>query len=144
MQREVVTLRAETSARDAERTFAEHRISGAPVIDDAGRVLGVLSQSDLARLEARRPSAASTGAFFSDVDEYRELAALPAAQSLVRVDTLMRRDVLSVEPDATLQEAARRMREHHVHRLLVVEGGELRGVVSAFDLLVAVAEPTGA
>ena len=143
MQREVVTLRAETSARDAERMFAEHRISGAPVVDDAGRVLGVLSQSDLARLEAQRPSAASTGAFFSDVDDYRELAALPAAQSLVRVDTLMRRDVLSIEPDAPLQEAARRMREHRVHRLLVVEGGELRGVVSAFDLLVAVAEPTG-
>jgi CBS domain-containing protein len=141
MQREVVTLRPGTSAHDAERTFAAHRIAGAPVVDDGGRVVGVLSQSDLARLENQRPSASAAGAFFSDVDEYRDLAALPAAGSVVRIDTLMQREVLAIAPEASLQEAAQRMREHRVHRLLVVEDGALRGVVSAFDLLVAVAEP---
>jgi CBS domain-containing protein len=140
MQREVVTLRPEASVRDAERLFAEHRIGGAPVVDDAGRLVGVLSQSDLARVEAERPSTAAAGAFFSDVDDYRDLAAAPAAPSVVPVARVMSREVLSIAPGATLAEAARRMRERRVHRLLVVEDGALRGIVSAFDLLVAIAD----
>lgn len=141
MQRDVVTLHPGSSARDAGRLLAEHRIGGAPVVDEAGRVVGVLSQSDLARLGAERPSTAAAGAFFSDVDDYRDIGALPAAASVVPVARLMSHDVLSVAPGATLAEAARRMRERRVHRLLVVEDGALRGVVSAFDLLVAITEP---
>jgi CBS domain-containing protein len=141
MQREVVTLDPEMSARDAERLLAEHRIGGAPVVDGSGRVLGVVTQTDLVRLEAAPPSAAAAGAFFRDLDEYRDLAALPASESLVPVTRVMSRDVLSVAPDAPLQEAAHRMREHRVHRLLVVEDGRLRGVVSALDLLIAVDRP---
>jgi CBS domain-containing protein len=141
MQREVVTLRPEMSAREAERVLAEHRIGGAPVVDEAGRLVGVLTQSDLVRLDAERPTTAAAGAFFSDVEDYRDIATLPADESLVPVSQVMSARVLSIPPEATLEEAARRMREHRVHRLLVVEGGELRGLVSAYDLLVALAEP---
>src|SRR5690606_30576364 len=91
MQTDVVTLRPDMSAREAARVLAAHRIGGAPVVDEARRAVGVLSQSDLARLEADRPSTAAAGAFFSDVDDYRDLAALPADESLVRVDALMGR-----------------------------------------------------
>lgn len=141
MQTEVVTLRADMSARDAERVLAEHRIGGAPVVDEAGRVLGVLSQSDLVRLDAAPPSTGATGAFFSDVEDYRDLAALPAGESLIPVTRVMSTEVLSVAPDTSARDAAHRMREHRVHRLLVVEDGVLRGVVSALDLLIAVDEP---
>jgi len=141
MQCEVIALRPEMSAREAERVLAEHRIGGAPVVDEQQRVVGVLSQSDLVQLDAAPPSTAAAGAFFTDVDDYRDLAALPADESLVRVASLMRTDVLSIVPDAPLQEAAHRMREHRVHRLLVLEGGVLRGIVSALDLLIAVDEP---
>jgi CBS domain-containing protein len=141
MQAEVVTLHPEMSAREAQRVLASHHISGAPVVDDAGGVLGVVSQADLARLEAERPTTAAAGAFFTDVADYRELAALPADEGLVRVESLMQRRVLSVPPGTEIAEAAARMREHRVHRLLVTEGGRLRGVVSAFDLLRVLAEP---
>lgn len=141
MQTAVVTLCPAMSARDAERILGEHRISGAPIVDDEGRVLGVVSQSDLVRLDAARPSNAAAGAFFSDVDDYRDLAALPADESVVPVTSVMSREVLSVAPDAPLQQAARLMRKHHVHRLLVVEDGVLRGVVTALDLLIALDRP---
>lgn len=141
MQSEVVVLRPDMSAREAEQVLAEHRIGGAPVVDERRRVVGVLSQSDLVRLDAARPSAGAAGAFFSDVDEYRDIAALPADESLVRVASLMRAEVFSIAPGAPLHEAARRMREQRVHRLLVLEDGVLRGVVSALDLLVAVVPP---
>ena len=137
MQREVVTLRPEMSAREAERLLASHHVGGAPVVDEHGRLVGVLSQSDLVRLDADPPSTGATGVFTTDVDDYREIASLPADESLVSVARVMSRDPLTIEPNATLREAARRMRDHGVHRLLVVEDGRLRGVVSAFDLLVA-------
>jgi len=142
MKRDVVTLRPEMTARDAERVLAEHRIGGAPVIDDEGRLLGVVSQSDLVRLDAAPPSAASAGAFFTDVSDYRDLERIPANESLVRVAEILQPRVLAIPPDAPLAEAAARMREHRVHRLLVIgDDRRLCGVVSAIDLLVALERP---
>ncbi len=140
MQSKVVTLRPDMSAQDAEQILAEHRLTGAPVVDDAQRVLGVVSQSDLVRLDVRPPSTATTGAFFSDVAAYDDLGTLPADESMVRLETLMSPNVLAVAPDDPLTEAARLMRRHRVHRLLVVENGTLRGVLSALDLLIAIEE----
>lgn len=138
MQARVVTLRPEMSARDAERILAEHRLSGAPVVDEQQRVLGVVSQSDLVRLDAEPPSTAAAGAFFSDVPNYEDLGTLPADESMVRVDAVMSRNVLAVAPGDPLTKAAGLMREHGVHRLLVVENGTLRGILSALDLLIAI------
>lgn len=140
MNREVRTLRPEMTAREAEQLLAAHHISGAPIVDAQGRVLGVISQSDLVRYDAARTSVAAVGAFFTDVDEYRDLAALPADEGLLRVDALMTREVLAVRPEAPLTEAARRMRQHRVHRLLVIEDDRLRGLVTALDLLRAIEE----
>jgi CBS domain-containing protein len=135
MNAEVRTLRPEWTLREAERFLAEHRIAGAPVVDARGRLLGVVSQSDLVRGRARPPSTAAVGAFFTDVDEYREIGALPADEALILVEQLMTRELVAIGPDASPAEAARVMRRHRVHRLLVTEHGELRGVLSPFDLL---------
>jgi CBS domain-containing protein len=140
MQTQVVALRPEMSAQDAERLFAEHELTGAPVVDDTNRVLGVVSQSDLVRLDTAPPSTATAGAFFTDIASYADLGALPADESMVRVDALMSHRVLSVAPESPLTEAARLMREHRVHRLLVVDGDRLCGIVSALDLLIAIEE----
>jgi len=140
MNAEVLTLRPEWTAREAERFLAEHRIAGAPVVDADGRLVGVVSQSDLVRGRARPPSTAAVGAFFTDVEEYREIGALPADDALVRVEQLMTRELVGVAPDATPAEAARLMRRHRVHRLLVTERGALRGVLSPLDLLRALEE----
>lgn len=140
MQSEVVTLRSGRSALDAAQLLAAHRLTGAPVVDEMKRVLGVVTQSDLVRLETQPPSTAAAGAFFSNVFSYSDLGELPADETMVRVDTVMSRHVLSVAPDAPLTEAARLMRQHRVHRLLVVDGETLCGIVSALDLLIAIEE----
>jgi CBS domain-containing protein len=140
MQREVVTLRPAMTVREAEVLLARHRIGGAPVVSDDQRVLGVVTQSDLVRLQAAPPTTGAVGAFFTDIAEYRDLAAVPVSDAVLTVAEVMSREALQIAPDAPLSEAARRMRERRVHRLLVTEGGILRGIVSALDLLVALEE----
>lgn len=140
MHTAVVTLAPDQTAREAEQVLARHRVSGAPVVDAEGRVLGVLSQSDLVRFDADRPSVSAAGTFFSDVDDYRDVGAMPADEGQVRVERIMSRAVISASPDAPLAEVARLLRQRHVHRVLVTENGVLRGIVSALDLLVALEE----
>jgi CBS domain-containing protein len=140
MQRKVVTLRAGASVREAESLLAHHRIGGAPVVAAADRVLGIVTQTDLVRFHTHRPTASEIGAFWTDDEGYDELAEICASDALVKVEQLMTRDVLGIAPGASLREAAHLMREHHIHRLLVIEDGVLRGIITTFDLLRAVDE----
>jgi len=141
MNPNVVCLEPDTTVREAEALFGERGISGAPVVDDSGQPVGVLSQHDLIRHQADRATAGDTGRFYSDVEEYRDLASAPVDLSTTPVSRLMSRELLTVERDAPVALAARRMRERRVHRLLVVHGGALVGIVSSLDLLGLVAEP---
>lgn len=138
MNPDVVCLRPEMTVREAEALFGERRITGAPVVDEAGEPVGVVSQHDLIRHQSDRATAGSTGRFYTDVEDYRDLASAPVDVSATPVSRLMSRDLLSVERDAPAADAARRMRERRVHRLLVLHEGALVGIVSALDLLEAV------
>lgn len=143
MNPNVVCLRPEMTVREAESLFSERRITGAPVVDESGQPVGVVSQHDLIRHQSGRATAGSTGRFYTDVEDYRDLASAPVDVSATPVSRLMTRDVLSVERDAPAAVAARRMRERRVHRLLVVHEGLLVGIVSSLDLLAAVGREQG-
>jgi len=141
MNPNVVCVAPDTTVREAEKLFGERRITGAPVVDPAGQPVGVVSQHDLIRHQADRATAGGTGRFYSDVEDYRDLASAPVDVSGTPVSQVMSRELLTVERDASAAEAARRMRERRVHRLLVVHEGVLVGIVSSLDLLEAVADP---
>ncbi len=69
------------------------------------------------------------------MEEYQDLAQVPIEHHNQPVEEAMTREVLTVTPDTDVWEAARLLREHRVHRLLVVEDSKLVGLVSALDLL---------
>ena len=122
MQRDVITIAPETPLLDVYRMFVEEEIHGAPVVDEAGAVCGVVSTLDLLRFGNEEPYVArdSTGQLTADDAATREL--------------------VTVGPDATVEEVARTMLAQHVHRVLVVDKErELLGVISTFDLLRVVA-----
>jgi CBS domain-containing protein len=117
MTRDVVCVGPDESAEDALRLLVEHGISGLPVVDAAGRPLGVLSRADLLeeRLEALTEG------------ELGEPA---------RVRDLMTQAALSLPESASVAEAAGLMAAYGVHRVQVVSAaGVLVGVVSPLDLL---------
>ena len=140
MNPDVVTLRPEMTVRESEQRLATRRVSGAPVVDGYGRVLGVISQNDLVRHQAEETTATEAGRFFTDVDTYRDLAQLPVGRSTTPIEKLMTRRVYHVSRDTGVAVAANIMRERRIHRLLVTDRSVLVGIVSSLDLLRLVEE----
>jgi CBS domain-containing protein len=119
-----VTVGVDATVEAAERLLAAYRISGLPVVDGAGHLVGVLSRTDLL------------------LDGGPVLTKLMRGRaSGLRVGELMSRPPLTVSLSATLVEAARIMRDERVHRLVVVnEQDEPIGVLSATDYVTLIAE----
>ena len=144
MERDVITVTPETRILDVHRLFVEEEIHGAPVVGEDGIVCGVLSTLDLLRIvrDELEPGAGTTAtSYFRDELPYSgpDWLRMPEdfqdrMQALTAEDA-MTREIVMVGPDATVDELARTMLEHHVHRLLVGEDRELQGVVTTFDLL---------
>lgn len=148
MRREVVTVRPSDSIAQLDEVLSRHRITGAPVVD-AGAVVGVVSRSDVVRqLELERSRFEASSWYIEPFDAEERGGELEAQVSnaiakrlgSLQVRELMTKDVLSITADASLAEAARCMVARRVHRLLVMEAGELVGLVSSLDLLRGLAE----
>lgn len=116
-----VTVSTDQPLATADRLIREHGVSGLPVVERDGRLAGVVSRTDLLELAGNDPVGAWHGR---------------------AVRTAMTAPPITIPPDATLPEAAARMEEHHVHRLVVVDGEDGRpiGIVSTTDLVRAMAE----
>lgn len=112
----------------------ERHISALPVVDAAGKVLGVVSEGDL----VRRPELGTDNARSGWLDIF--LSDDARAQDFVKTHGLHARDVMtapaiSVSPEATLADIVRLLDRHRIKRVLVLEGGRLAGIVSRTDLL---------
>ena len=140
MNPDVVTLRPEHTLVEAQELLATKSVSGAPVVDASGRVLGVVSQNDLVRKAAHPDTVAQAGQFFSSVEDYADLGETPVPAGSMRVADVMSKRVFSVNRDTGVAVAANIMRERRIHRLLVTDRGVLVGIVSSLDLLRVVEE----
>lgn len=139
MSREVVTVPASMPVEALARLLGRRGISSVPVVDDAGRLLGIVTEADL----LRRVAAAED----RPLGWLRRLLGDPAEQADTYARThgrtaahVMTQEVVTVAPDATAAHCAHIMERHRIKRLPVVEDGRLLGVVSRADLLYAAME----
>lgn len=146
MQTDLVTVAASTPLSEVERALAEAGVGGVPVIDGAGRVVGVLSLRDLVDRYTEDPEARPNPSGFyrieaDDADEDDLEAFEIAVEGEETAGDVMSAQVFWVPPSATLREVAREMVQHGVHRLIVhdPEVGQTVGIVSTMDLLRAMA-----
>lgn len=140
MNPDVFCLAPGTTLREAREQLAKRRLSGAPVVDASGHPIGVVSQTDLVRHAAQPATAGASGRFYSDVEEYQDIAELPIDDSDDAVETVMARHVYTVTRDTGIAVAASVMRERKVHRLIVTDRGIVVGIVTALDLLLVLEE----
>jgi CBS domain-containing protein len=132
MTRDVVFLTPETPLKDAAVVIAERGVSGVPVSDQEGRVVGVLSETDLLVKQGGPPH--RVGGLFHWLVE--TASAPDAAKLRARtVGEAMTAPAITIEPDQPVTEAARRIVERQVNRLPVVEDGRLVGIVTRADLV---------
>ncbi len=135
MTRVLSALAPDTSIAAAAQLFHDQHLSGAPVIDEAGHLVGVVSQTDL----ASAPRRGATGAArFYVVHGGRTLTSsvIPGVEpSPGVVGDVMQREVRTVAPNSSLRDAVLLMVTHEIHRVLVVDGGRLVGLVSTMDVL---------
>jgi len=133
MTAEVVAVRRETTFKEMAAVLRRYRVSALPVVDDAGRVIGVVSEADLLAKEALSdPGVAAELLHRKDVRK---------AEGLTAGD-LMTRPPVTAAPEDPVEQAARMMHFMRVKRLPVVNsGGQLVGIVSRSDVLAVFDRP---
>ncbi len=109
MTRQVCTISPEASVRDAARILAERRISGMPVLDKQGTIIGMCTEADV-------------------ISKQGEL-----------VRDIMSTEIISVSEETPVGEIARLLSQRKIKRVPVVTDGRLVGLVSRADIVAAVA-----
>jgi CBS domain-containing protein len=124
----VVAVTPDAQFKEIARTLAEYRISAVPVIDEGGRVTGVVSEADLLHKEEMRGGYDQVLATGYQVRSRKAHAGT--------ADRLMTSPVVTIGPDASVEDAASKLGHSDVRRLFVVEGdGRLIGVLARADVL---------
>ncbi|MEV5973144.1 CBS domain-containing protein [Streptomyces sp. NPDC051921] len=131
MTREVVSVHGADPFKEVARTLSRRRVTAVPVVDGAGRVVGVVSEGDLLRKTADRADAPGDRPAVPDLDAWER-----AKAEGTRAEELMSAPAVCARPDWTVAEAARLMEVQGVKRLVVVDDEDrLLGIVSRHDLL---------
>jgi CBS domain-containing protein len=144
----VVTVTDTMDLREAAKILVQERISGAPVVDELGRLVGVLSQSDLVEYELATERELTVEAPFyrrpydEALDPSRgfQIQELPADT----VSDVMTPYLITVQEDTPIREVAARMADCGIHRVVVVDDEQqIHGIVTSLDVLRWVAESGG-
>ncbi len=135
MTRQVVSVGPEVHLKEVARLMVEHMVSGIPVVEPDGRVVGVVSEADFlvkergAEAVRRRPLAWLLG-------ESRATRAMLAKVTAVAAREAMTAPAITIEADRPVREAADLMVERRVNRLPVVDAaGALVGIVTRADIV---------
>jgi len=143
MSKGVITVGREESLRQISNIFHENRISGAPVVDNEGKLLGMLSESDIVgaakplerKLRLIYPSLSLMSVTFEQSAEEKDLAEVVRELQQMCAEEVMTPDVHVIGPEESIQKAVILMNENQVNRLPVIEGDSLVGIITRADII---------
>jgi len=131
MSRHPITVRPQTSLNDALRIMRDNKVRRLPVLDDKGKLVGIISEKQLLYAS---PSPATSLSIY-------EMNYLMAK---VTVEELMTREVITIAEDCPLEEAARIMEDNNISGLPVMRDSKLVGMITESDLFKVFTELLGA
>jgi len=146
MTAEVITVAPDMDITAAARLLLENRINGAPVVDAAGRLVGILCQSDLITQQKKLP----VPTLFTLLDGFIQLSATRQLDKEVRkiaalkVADAMTPKPVTVQPDTTIETVAALMVDNSFHTLPVMDGTRLVGIIGKEDVLRTLLPAAGA
>jgi CBS domain-containing protein len=138
MTRNVITVRPDSSIVDAAKLMLERHVSGLPVLDKDGALVGIVSEGDFLRrseIDTQRKRPRWLQYLMSPGRAANEFV----HQSGRKVEEIMARDPVTVTEDAQLEELVALMEKHDIKRLPVMQNDRLVGIVTRANLLQAVA-----
>jgi len=154
MTKDVISVKVNGSVKDAWLTFMEADISGAPVLDESGALVGVLSMTDIFRAimerfeKARSLRQATTSVSAPvdvDRDEVRELSLVIRAIAETTIGSILPKDqkVITLSPEDSFDRALHLIAEHNINRLPVVHDNHVVGIVTRQDIIWQIAGRPG-
>ncbi len=142
MSSEIITVATDMTVMELATMLTDQEISGAPVADGEGKLVGVVSVTDIVRVASEGGDRLVDGEvhhFFvrgwEDDFSADELDDLHLEEPSVLVKDIMTPSVFAVEADSPIAHVARAMMDSHLHRMLVIEEGGVVGIVSTSDML---------
>jgi CBS domain-containing protein len=142
MTTNVKTIPAESTLREAAQVLYENNIGGAPVVSEDGKLVGVISESDLlnvARKRAALPHVAAFGLFIAPEESLRRIYEDGAT---LLAEEVMTRKVVSLSPETPVAEAGDTLVKQKINRAPVIVEGKVVGIVTRHDLLKGVFDLT--
>jgi CBS-domain-containing membrane protein len=131
MTKDVVKVKRDTNLQEAARRLSGLRISGMPVVDDANRVIGVISEADILSL-----AGVKRGHTFKDILRHVLGEPLPGRKKGNTVGDVMSSPAITTGPDTDIREVAAILDDRRIKRLPVVDTeGKLAGIVSREDIV---------
>jgi len=138
MVRDVITVGPDTEVSEAAKLLVANDISALPVVDDGGRVVGVISEADLMRREEIGTERKRTW-WLEAMTPATSLAEDYAKSHGKRVGELMSAHVVSASEDTPLAEIAAMLERNRIKRVPIIRDGKLVGIVSRANLIQALA-----
>lgn len=135
----VTTLPHTMTLREAASLLSGANISGAPVLDEQGHCVGVLSSSDFVTWAGKGAEEGEQGTEIRFVAPWGEMISIEESPDH-EIHRYMKEPPVTVSPKATIGDLAQRMVDAHIHRIMVVVDHDgPRGIVTSTDILAAVA-----
>lgn len=137
MTKNPITVNGGMEIFGAAKILLDNHINGLPVVDDTGKLVGILCQSDIIAQQKKLP----LPSLFSFLDGYISLSSMKGIEKEVRkiaaaaVADAMTANPVTVAPDSSIETVAALMVDHNFHTLPVVENSVLVGVVGKEDIL---------
>ena len=137
MTREVITVKKETTIRDLAELFARHRISSAPVVDDSGAMIGIVTETDLVEQDKSLhiPTVISLFDWVIYLESDKKFEKELKKMTGQTVGDIYTEDVVQVSPSTPVSDVANLISSRKVNSIPVVDGNRLVGMVARIDLI---------